>query len=200
MKVIARRFRDLVREWVWNHRLRRALRQEREGDAYERYVRATHRLLCVPQDYPGRLRLPFQRESSNLVALPCGLWGELRQLDASIVARLDAMRRDAARDGVSLIVRWGYRSASDQTEMIRRQLRFGAPMSEILTRVAAPGYSEHHTGRAIDFERIPGDRPFELTEAYRWLRENGSRFDCFMSYPEGNAAGVIYEPWHWYLR
>ena len=65
---------------------------------------------------------------------------------------------------------------------------------------AAPGYSEHHTGRAVDLT-TPGTPPlleaFERTAAFAWLERHAARFGFVMTYPRNNPLGVIYEPWHW---
>jgi len=51
---------------------------------------------------------------------------------------------------------------------------------------AAPGYSEHHTGRAIDIG-ASGEPPltetFEHTAAFRWLARRGGEFGFRLSYP-----------------
>lgn len=69
--------------------------------------------------------------------------------------------------------------------------------------VAAPGYSEHHTGLAIDIcmkkdgvwlnEFHP-----DLTECYAFLKEHCSEFGFILRYPEGKEeiTGYGYEPWH----
>lgn len=46
-------------------------------DPYVRRVKALHRKLGVPADY-ARRGLPFQRETSDLVAVPCALDGQCR--------------------------------------------------------------------------------------------------------------------------
>lgn len=50
-------------------------------------------------------------------------------------------------------------------------------MDEILRTSAAPGYSEHHTGRCVDFT-TPGctapEEAFERSSAFRWLQRNAS--------------------------
>ena len=65
---------------------------------------------------------------------------------------------------------------------------------------AAPGYSEHHTGRAIDIT-TPGTQPlepaFETTPAFEWLTGSAHEFGFRMSYPRNNRHGIAYEPWHW---
>ena len=66
-----------------------------------------------------------------------------------------------------------------------------------------PGYSEHHTGRAVDVA-MDGAAQLELgfgqTPAFRWLSENANSFSFFLSFPVGNPHGFVYEPWHWCFR
>ena len=68
--------------------------------------------------------------------------------------------------------------------------------------VARPGYSEHHTGLAIDLgeEASPAcdvATKFEETRAFQWLQAHAGQFGYEMSYPRGNETGINYEPWHW---
>jgi len=73
-------------------------------------------------------------------------------------------------------------------------------VEEILTVNAAPGYSEHHSGYALDIG-TPGEPPaeesFESTAAFAWLGEHAGRFGFQLSYPRDNPHGIVYEPWHW---
>lgn len=52
-------------------------------------------------------------------------------------------------------------------------------MDESLCTSAAPGYSEHHTGRCVD-STIPGctalEEAFERSSAFRWLPRNAPGF------------------------
>jgi zinc D-Ala-D-Ala carboxypeptidase len=67
---------------------------------------------------------------------------------------------------------------------------------------APPGYSEHHTGYAVDI----GDRgnpstnlsqSFDRTLAFRWLTKNAAKYGYELSFAPNNPQGVMYEPWHW---
>jgi D-alanyl-D-alanine carboxypeptidase len=111
-----------------------------------------------------------------------------------------AMQSAAADEGVTLLIVSGFRSIDYQARLIRKKLNAGQSVSEILTVNAAPGHSEHHTGRAIDIA-TPGSRPlteeFEDSAAFRWLEKNAAKYGFSMSYPRNNRAGFVYEPWHW---
>ena len=64
---------------------------------------------------------------------------------------------------VELLLVSGFRSVGYQADLIRRKLASGQDIDAILRVNAAPGFSEHHTGRAVDVA-TPGTRP--LTEAF----------------------------------
>ncbi|HEY8609075.1 MAG TPA: M15 family metallopeptidase [Noviherbaspirillum sp.] len=110
------------------------------------------------------------------------------------------MKQAAAADGVDMHIVSAFRTLEDQADIIREKIARRMPMERILMLSAPPGYSEHHTGRAIDINTpgcIPREEPFEDTAAFRWLQRHAVRFGFTLSYPRGNALGFIYEPWHW---
>ena len=110
------------------------------------------------------------------------------------------MRAAALEDGIELQVVSAFRSIDRQAEIIRRKLDAGQCIDDILCVSAPPGFSEHHTGRAVDIG-TPGspvlETAFEQTAAFAWLVANAGRFGFHMSYPENNRWGYQYEPWHW---
>jgi D-alanyl-D-alanine carboxypeptidase len=112
--------------------------------------------------------------------------------------------RDAAwREGVGLDAISGYRSHDYQLGIFERKLARGQTVDEILTVNAAPGYSEHHSGRALDIgmpDEPPAEESFEHTPAFDWLCGNAAAFGFVMSYPRDNPHGIVHEPWHWCWR
>lgn len=112
------------------------------------------------------------------------------------------MREAAYRDGIVLDAISGYRSHDYQLGIFERKLARGQTIGQILTVNAAPGYSEHHSGRALDIG-TPGEPPaeesFENTDAFAWLRGHAGDFGFRMSYPRDNTHGIVYEPWHWFF-
>ena len=67
---------------------------------------------------------------------------------------------------------------------------------------APPGYSEHHTGYAIDIGdgQVPAtnvSRNFEKTKAFQWLKKHAAAYSFELSFPLNNPQGVNYEPGHW---
>jgi len=106
----------------------------------------------------------------------------------------------AAQDGVVLHVVSAYRSTEYQLGILRRKLDRGQTIDDILRVSAAPGYSEHHSGRALDLT-TPGcialEEEFEHSPAFSWLNASASRFAFRLSFPRGNCHGIAFEPWHW---
>ncbi|MDC0534260.1 D-alanyl-D-alanine carboxypeptidase family protein [Francisellaceae bacterium] len=113
----------------------------------------------------------------------------------------ELMQRDAQKEGVYLKIISSYRSVQYQAELIKRKLARGQKIEKILKVNALPGWSEHHTGRALDLTSSEEDQvleeSFENTKAFHWLTEHAGKYGFVMSYPRGNSQGYIYEPWHW---
>lgn len=123
------------------------------------------------------------------------LW--LHPLAARAWAHLHAA---ALRDGVVLEAISGYRSHDYQLGIFERKLARGQSVEQILTVNAAPGYSEHHSGLALDIgapDEPPAEESFERTAAFAWLRAQAGGYGFVMSYPRDNPHGIVYEPWHW---
>jgi D-alanyl-D-alanine carboxypeptidase len=122
------------------------------------------------------------------------------RLVPAAAAAWQAMRAAARADGVALELVSAFRSVARQAELVRRRLQTGDGLDEVLSLIAPPGYSEHHTGRAVDIGTPGGpglEASFEHTAAFAWLQRRAADFGFAMSYPRGNAQGYAYEPWHW---
>ena len=113
------------------------------------------------------------------------------------------MKARAENEGVLLNIVSAFRSVDRQKEIIQRKIDNGGRIEEILKICAAPGYSEHHSGRALDLTTHgcePLTEEFDKTDAFNWLQGNAHLFSFRLSYPKGNKYGIAYEPWHWALR
>ena len=156
--------------------------------------------LGVPRDY-GRVRgLRRVREPSHLESIGLDTQGRKQFLAPRAARAWARLREAAAHDGVELQVVSAFRSIEYQLGIIRRKLERGQSMEQILRISAAPGYSEHHSGRALDVT-TPGFAPleeeFENSPAFAWLKKHARRFGFHLSYPRRNPHGIAYEPWHW---
>ncbi|HRE80410.1 MAG TPA: D-alanyl-D-alanine carboxypeptidase family protein [Opitutaceae bacterium] len=155
----------------------------------------------VPAGYCDRM--PPHAEAVDLVVAGMDVRNREILLSPDAAQRWAGMEREARAGGVILLLLSGYRSHAYQAKIIERKVRAGQSWEDILRVSAYPGHSEHHTGRAIDVgtpECPPLTELFAETQAFRWMQAHAFRYQFYLSYPVGNNAGVIYEPWHWYLR
>ena len=106
--------------------------------------------------------------------------------------KFNQMVADAKEDGVNLVLLSGMRSVKHQKEVFQRKQQKPEERAKIS---APPGYSEHHTGYAIDLNKL--DSSFEKTKEFKWLEKNAGKYGFEMSFPKDNSQGVNYEPWHW---
>jgi D-alanyl-D-alanine carboxypeptidase len=159
--------------------------------------------LGVPADY-GRLRgLALVREPRALMCIGRDIHDRMQWLAPRAARAFGRMRSAAASDGIPLRFVSAFRSADYQLGLIKRKIERGQTMDEILRVNAAPGYSEHHSGRAIDLamQGYPVlEEDFDRSPAFAWLSTQAQRFGFSLSYPRSNPHGIAYEPWHWCWR
>jgi len=156
--------------------------------------------LGIAADYGVSRRLELQPEADSLVTARVLANGRELKLLPGAAAAWEALRSAAADVGITLLLISGFRSVEYQRGILERKRARGERLEDILRVNAAPGYSEHHTGRAVDIG-TPGCPPleeaFEQTEAFRWLRDHAARFGFRLSFPRNNPHGIVFEPWHW---
>lgn len=145
--------------------------------------------------------LPYQ-EAPESQLRPVNRDGKIR-LRQGAAEKFLQMQAAARADGVILTLISGFRSLKEQEylffgikEQRNQETKKRAEVS------APPGYSEHHTGYAIDIGdgRAPAtnlNTSFENTAAFRWLKNHAARYSFELSFPPNNPQGVSYEPWHW---
>ena len=205
------------------HPLQPGLHREPGMAAATRALRAHHPHLRNGIEHTGVLPLHRLQQRLQLLGLDAdgyatrtGLsltqepgWLALADFDRwqrPLWLRIDAARawrhlRDAAlADGMVLEAISGYRSHAYQLGIFERKLARGLTVEEILSVNAAPGFSEHHSGLALDIGTVdepPAEESFERTPAFDWLRDNAGGYGFSMSYPRDNPHGIVYEPWHW---
>lgn len=167
---------------------------------YETEINQVLDSLGIPRELIARKRLPFYPEATGLVIAEVDDTGKEYLLVPEAANAWHDLKFAARQDDVIVEIVSAFRSIERQIEIIRAKLDRGMPIETILTLSAPPGYSEHHTGCAVDIN-TPGcvatEEPFEDTDAFRWLMVHAERFGFTLSYPRGNSLGFIYEPWHW---
>lgn len=113
------------------------------------------------------------------------------------------MQKQAHKQGVNLQVISAFRSLSYQNQLIIKKMNNGLKLDDILKVNTLAGFSEHHSGCAIDIgskDCAVLETEFEDTLAFKWLNKNAHQFGFYLSYPKNNNLGIIYEPWHWCFK
>ena len=87
--------------------------------------------------------------------------------------------------GLQRVFKRKFTSEIPSDEDFKARLKYSAPS----------GFSEHHTGLAIDINSTEED--FDQTPEFWWLVGRASKYGFEMSFPENNIQGLGYEPWHW---
>ena len=166
-------------------------------------IRKIHSELKIDPDYASKRNLKFYSLETDLVERKNDIDERVVRLEQNAALGWDNMKACALSEGIHLWMYSGFRDYDYQKVLIQRRLDKGVSLSEILEFQAAPGYSEHHTGRALDLTTIdskPGHEEFENTPAFTWLKNNASEYSFFMTYPRDNSQGFLYEPWHWCFK
>jgi len=113
------------------------------------------------------------------------------------------MQKAASADNINIFICSAFRDYIYQANLIKKKLFNGIDINNITKILAAPGFSEHHTGCAIDIISPPMkelDDTFEKTDAFNWLTQNACLYNFSMTYPRNNPSGIMFEPWHWCFR
>ena len=151
------------------------------------------------RDLLGHLPYDVAAES-ELVSITAD--GRLK-LRPAAAEKFKLMQADAKADGINLTAVSAFRDRETQDHLFfsikEQRVQDAAKRAEVS---APPGYSEHHTGYAVDIGDANApethvEPSFAETAAFRWLEQNALKYSFELSFPADNEQGVSYEPWHW---
>jgi D-alanyl-D-alanine carboxypeptidase len=112
---------------------------------------------------------------------------------------LRKMMTDATAAGVNFELVSTYRSIEDQQTIYDERAEAGST-GDVDSTSARAGYSEHHTGLAVDVKIADcALNCFGTTRRYAWLQANAANYGFIERYPNslGEITGYVHEPWHW---
>ena len=145
------------------------------------------------------IELPLQPEATELISFE--EQGESFQATPETYTAWLRMKTAAEHDGVTLILVSAFRSIERQRELVEAKRKKGVSDEVIFSLLAQPGYSQHHTGCAVDLHTPASallEESFEDTAAFTWLSNHADKYGFTLSYPRDNPYGIVYEPWHWF--
>ncbi|MDT2759353.1 M15 family metallopeptidase [Enterococcus xiangfangensis] len=138
------------------------------------------------------------------------------QVDSRIAESYEAFSEAATKAGFPLVIISAFRSVDAQKEVFDtnvNSLISGDGLSEedaiakTKETITEPGYSEHHTGLAVDVvdqDRYNSYSTQVLDASYgdqpgaKWIAENAPKYGFIIRYPKDrqDITGITYEPWH----
>ncbi len=124
---------------------------------------------------------------------------EEKQVHKDCAKAFEKMKNDAQKEHIHLEIISGFRSIEYQKTIFPCKFKTFPPTEEeFIARLkysAPAGFSEHHTGLAIDINSLEED--FADTKEYEWLLKHANDYGFEMSFPKNNKQGLGFEPWHW---
>jgi len=174
-----------------------------DADDWHQQIARLHRELGISPNYGVKHRLRIVPDATRRISIGLDIFSRDTELSPEAAEAWKAMHADARRHDIDLKPVSGYRSLHYQAELVRKKLAGDQPIERILKVTAAPGYSEHHSGNALDLT-APGITPltqeFSMSRAYEWLKGQARIYGFHESYPNHNRHGLEWEPWHWAFR
>lgn len=138
------------------------------------------------------------------------------QVDKRIASDFESFSEAATEAGFPLVIISAFRSVASQKEVFDTNVNGlisgnGLTEEEATAKtketITEPGYSEHHTGLAMDvvdqewyntyqtqvLDASYGDQP-----GAKWIAENAPKYGFIIRYPKDrqDITGITYEPWH----
>lgn len=149
-------------------------------------------------------KLPDDWESTVVLDEAENIYGETYLVETKALERFLALRDELLKEGIDIELDSTYRSVQEQQKLWDEwTVEYGEDY--VKTYVAVPGYSEHHTGLAIDVcldvdgNRInDNDEMLKEDEIFAKVHEHLADYGFILRYPEGkeDITGYGYEPWH----
>ncbi len=150
---------------------------------------------AMPSDFT--LAEPYLKSIGGETNFRVGVTSREVQALTPVITALDAMIAAARTAGFeSYIVRQGYRTAQEQTELWEREVALytdryagDALVEKAREKVAYPGTSDYHTGMSVFMDVYNRNdstlnaMAFQTTEQARWLNEHAAEYGFIFRFP-----------------
>ena len=154
-------------------------------------VNKNHKL---PGDYEAKLPLVTVKNA----------YGKALQIEPETYRHFEQLRTALKQKGIQIELDSVYRSVARQQEIVAEfTQKYGADY--VKQYVAVPGYSEHHTGLAVDICLLvdgkvidDNDEMIAQKEIFAQIHPLLAEYGFILRYPQGkeSVTGYSYEPWH----
>ncbi len=129
---------------------------------------------------------------------------KIKYIESEAFKHFEMLKAHLKIEGIEIDIDSAYRSLETQESIFLESMKkYGIDYTEDF--VAMPGYSEHHTGQAIDFVIkkdgqwiIENDQLIKEIEIFDKIHAVLKFFGFILRYPKGkeHITGYFFEPWH----
>ena len=151
-------------------------------------------------------KLPDNWEENVELVEDKGIDGDTVKVEKKAYEQFKKLKEDLEKDGIDIELDSVYRSVEEQQDLWDRWT-VEEGIDYVKKYVAVPGYSEHHTGLAIDICLVKdgkvideNDDMLKETEIFSKVHEKMGDYGFILRYLPGDEnkeiTGYEYEPWH----
>jgi D-alanyl-D-alanine carboxypeptidase len=169
-----------------------------EGDYAPDYMVLVNSETPLPEDWLSTVHF-----SALANSVQDDVFVEVKAYEAYLKLKAE-IEKELADQDVHLELDSAYRSREAQQKIVDEFTeKYGEEY--VKNYVAVPGYSEHHTGLALDLYFTIGDKTVyenedlvQYPEIWAAIHEKLPEYGFILRFPEGKEkiTGVSYEPWH----
>ena len=163
----------------------------KKDNSYLVLVNKQHKL---PDDWLDRITLVISHDP----------WGDEVLIEETTLKQFEKLQAALLDRGIDIYLDSVYRSVDDQVALWNYfEQEYGEDCCK--QYVAVPGYSEHHTGLAVDIcitvdgeYNNDNDVMLAQTDLFNEIHTLMPQFGFILRYPKGkeDITGYSYEPWH----
>ena len=148
----------------------------------------------LPDDWESKVQLLDVKDA----------WGKNIKVEKEAYEKYMQLKFELEKQGVYIELDSCYRSVAEQQDLWDRWT-IEKGIDYVKNYVAVPGYSEHHTGLALDIcIRVDGELVYEnddmitYKEIFAKIHAKLAEYGFILRYPDGkdSITGYSYEPWH----
>jgi len=151
-------------------------------------------------------KLPSDWEKNVVLVNTKNAWDEDIQVEKEAYNQYKKLEKELKKEGITIVLDSTYRSVKAQQELWDEWSKDPEKGPDYVKKfVAVPGYSEHHTGLAIDIcLKINGELVYDndemiaQKEIFKKIHSKLAKYGFILRYPDGkkDKTGYAYEPWH----
>lgn len=151
-------------------------------------------------------KLPDDWEANVELVDAKNAWDEDIKVEKKAFKQYKKLKKDLAKEGITIELDSVYRSVKAQQELWDSWSADPEKGPDYVKKyVAVPGYSEHHTGLAIDIcLRVDGELVYDndemiaQKEIFAKIHSKLAKYGFILRYLDGreDSTGYSYEPWH----